>query len=128
MADVPGAYLHAEMNDLVHMKVTGEMVKVMTNINPTYKKYVTEEKGKPVLYVKLLKALYGCVQSALLWYKTFSELLQNMGFVLNPYDPCTANKEINGSQCTILWYVDDTKISHKDERELSTLFCFFENQ
>ena len=38
-----------------------------------------------------------------------------MGFVLNPYDPCIANKEIDGSQCTILWYVDDTKISHKDE-------------
>ena len=37
-----------------------------------------------------------------------------MGFVLNPYDHCVANKEINGSMCTIVFYVDDNKISHKD--------------
>ena len=37
-----------------------------------------------------------------------------MGFVLNPYDLCVANKEINGSPCTIIFYVDDNKVSHKD--------------
>jgi hypothetical protein len=37
-----------------------------------------------------------------------------MGFTLNPYDQCVANCDIEGSQCTICWYVDDTKISHKD--------------
>ena len=26
------------------------------------------------------------------------------------------NKEINGNQCTIVWWVDDLKISHKDSR------------
>ena len=35
-----------------------------------------------------------------------------MGFTINPYDPCVANCMIEGSQCTIAWYVDDTKISH----------------
>ena len=128
VADVPGAYLHAEMDDLVHMKVSGEMVKVMTSLNPKYQKYVTDEKGRPVLYVKLLKALYGCVQSALLWYRMFSEILRDMGFVLNPYDPCVANKEIDGSQCTILWYVDDTKISHKDEKVVRNLIGALEEK
>ena len=37
-----------------------------------------------------------------------------MGFVLNLYDLCVANKLINGSQCTIVFYVDDNKISHKE--------------
>ena len=37
-----------------------------------------------------------------------------MGFELNPYDTCVANKTINNKQCTIVWYVDDTKISHVD--------------
>ena len=37
-----------------------------------------------------------------------------MGFKLNPYDACVANKTINGKQCTIVWYVDDNKISHVD--------------
>lgn len=37
-----------------------------------------------------------------------------MGFELNPYDKCVANKIINGKQCTMTWYVDDNKLSHKD--------------
>ena len=36
-----------------------------------------------------------------------------MGFEINPYDPCVANSTINGTQCTIAWCVDDTKISHE---------------
>ena len=35
-----------------------------------------------------------------------------MGFKLNRYDPCVANKVINGKQCTICWYVVDTKTFH----------------
>jgi hypothetical protein len=49
-----------------------------------------------------------------LWYQLFHSHLKEIGFKLNPYDPCVANKEINGEQCTIAWYVDDTKISHVD--------------
>ena len=64
--------------------------------------------------MKLLKALYGCMQSALLWYKTFKGKLEGMGFKLNPYDPCVANMNIDGSQCTVCWYVDDVKTSHKN--------------
>ena len=37
-----------------------------------------------------------------------------MGFELNPYDLCVDNKIINGKQCTIVWYVDDNKISRED--------------
>jgi hypothetical protein len=40
--------------------------------------------------------------------------LKMQGFVINPYDWCIANKTINGKQCTIVWHVDDLKISHKD--------------
>ena len=43
------------------------------------------------------------------------EELEKEGFELNPYDPCVANKTIAGKQCTIMWYVDDCKISHVDE-------------
>ena len=27
-----------------------------------------------------------------------------------------ANKQIDGNQCTIVWYVDSLKVSHKDEK------------
>ena len=66
ISDVPGALLQADMNDIVHIKVTGEMVNIMIKLNPSYEKYVTIEKGRQVLYLQLLKALYGCVQSAML--------------------------------------------------------------
>jgi hypothetical protein len=38
------------------------------------------------------------------------------GFVINPCDCCVANKEINGSQCSIIWHVDDQKISLFDPK------------
>jgi Reverse transcriptase (RNA-dependent DNA polymerase) len=81
-------------------------------MNPKHKPFVVVENGEQVLYVRLIKAIYGCVKSALLWYELLSSTLQDMGFVLDPYDPCVANCEIEGKQCTIGWYVDDTKISH----------------
>ena len=39
-------------------------------------------------------------------------VLKNMGFQPNPYDLCVANKDLNGKQCTIAWYVDDNKVSY----------------
>ena len=67
-----------------------------------------------MLYVKLNKALYGLLRSALLFYKKLVSELVEMGFELNKYDPCVANRMINGSQQTATWHVDDLKISHKD--------------
>ena len=34
--------------------------------------------------------------------------VEGTGFCFEPYDACFANKVINGKQCTIAWYVDDT--------------------
>ena len=44
-----------------------------------------------------------------------------MGFILNPYDKCIANKEINGNTCTMAWYVDDNKISHVDNDTITAI-------
>ena len=49
-------------------------------------------------------------------YNTFKKNLGNLGFKLNKYDPYVANKVINGEQCTVCWYMDYTKISHKDSK------------
>jgi hypothetical protein len=113
-SDIAGAYLKAYMKDYVIMKFTGVSVDILCEMNPKYIPFVTIENGVKVLYVRLIKAIFGCVQLALLWYKLFCLHLKKMGFVLNPYDPCIANKIINGKQCSIAWYVDDMKISHVD--------------
>ena len=120
-ADVGGAFLHGEMKDFVLLKVTGESVDIMCKVNPGYEEYVTMENGKRVLYLQLLKALYGCVKSALIWYDLFTSVLVKMDFELNPYDKCVANKIINGKQCTVAWHVDDNKISHIDEKVVTTI-------
>jgi len=72
-----------------------------------------------MLYVRLSKALYGLLQSALLFYKKLRKELEDFGFEVNPYDPCVANKIVNGSQMTVTWHVDDLKVSHKDYHEIT---------
>jgi hypothetical protein len=111
-ADIAGAYLNADMDELVILRLTGEDVSLMCQVSPAFTAFVATERGQPVLYLRLDKALYGCVRSALLWYQLFTETLSHMGFTLNPYDACVANATIAGQQCTIAWYVDDNKISH----------------
>ena len=115
--DIPGAYLHAEMPEehRVILKLKGTFVDIMCQVNPEFRKHVTIEKGQKVLYMKVMKAICGCIRLAMLWYNLFSETLQQEGYKINPYDRCVANKEIESSQCTIVWYVDDNKISHKNE-------------
>ena len=52
------------------------------------------------------------MQSAILWYSTFKDCLSDLVCITNKHDPCVANAIIEGKQCTICWYVDDSKISH----------------
>ena len=52
----------------------------------------TLKKGVPMLYVQLSKALYGMLRAALLFYKKLRSDLENMGFKINPYDPCVADE------------------------------------
>jgi len=61
-----------------------------------------------------LRAIYGCIESALRWYILFKSTLEHEGFKLNAYDRCIANKVINKKQCNLAWYVDDNKLSHVD--------------
>ena len=117
--DVPGAFLQASLspkpnNERVLMRLVGNFVDIMCKVNPEHTKNVIYENGRKVLYMEVLQAIYGCIESSLRWYELYSETLCKEGFVINPYDKCVANKIINGQQCTIIWYVDDNKISHDD--------------
>ena len=120
--DVPGAFMQAKMpkDEIVHIRLEGEMALLLVKIDPsTYKTYVIHEKGKPVIYAQLTKALYGQLEAALLFWKKLSAQLEEWGFKRNEYDWCVVNKMINGKQCTILWHVDDLKISHVDPSVVS---------
>jgi hypothetical protein len=113
--DIPGAFMQADMDEVVHMKLEGQMAELLVRLDPKlYRKYVHSCNGKPILYVELKKALYGTLKAALLFWKRLSNQLAEWGFKVNPYDWCVANKMINGKQCTVVWHVDNLKISHVD--------------
>ena len=86
--DIIGEYLHASPPDdkIFHMKLEVELVDMVCRVNP--KKNITYEKGKKVLYVRILKAIYGIIYSALLLYELLSTKLSDLGFKLNPYKFC----------------------------------------
>ena len=68
--DVMGEYLHASLPDdkVVHIKFEGEFLDNICEVNPEYEKFVIYEKVKKVLYVLIFKAIYGMIESSLLWY------------------------------------------------------------
>ena len=109
------------MDDFVVMKFTGESVRILCQMNPSHAKNITMENKVEVLYAVLDKAIYGCVKSALLWYDLFTGTIKGMGFELNPYDQCVANRVIDGSTCTIAWYVDNLKISLRDPGDVTNI-------
>ena len=118
--DIPvGAFLYADNDDYVIMKMNGLLAELMVKTDPKiYRKYVTIEKGRQVLYLRLQKALYGMMKSALLFYRKLFKELKEIGFEINLYDPCVANKLVNEKQMTVRWHVDDLMISHVDKGEI----------
>ena len=96
--DLPGAFMHADMDDIVHIKLVGKMAELLVMTDPKlYRKYIKIEGGKPVLYAKHRKALNGTLKAALLFWKLLSKTLQKWGFIANPYNPYAVNKQIKGS-------------------------------
>jgi hypothetical protein len=78
--------------------------------------FVTEERGEPIQYVELLKALYVTLQAALLFNKKLKQDLEGIGFEINPYAPCVANHTVKGKQHTVVWHFDNIKLSHIDPK------------
>ncbi len=128
-ADVPGAFMHSDMDEVIYMRLDGPLARLLVKLNPNkYKMYLEGPPGKEYIYVILKKALYGTLQAALLFWKNISEKLLNWGFELNPYDSCVANKVIDGAQCTVLWHVDDIKISHVSEQVVDSILELLNEQ
>ena len=115
-ADIPREFVQAEIEGEMGMKLEGNMCDMFTKIDPKlYAKHLRTENGKYVLYVRLKKALCG----TLLFWKKLNRILQEWVFMVNPYGIFLANIMINGKRCTILWHVDDLKISHVDSKVIT---------
>lgn len=96
-----------------------------------YRKYVTVENEKKVLYAELEKVLYGILRGALLfWEKVTSQLIE-WGFEVNPYDWCVAKKWVEceledededgnpekvWAKLTIGWHVEDFIVINRSQK------------
>ena len=115
--DIPGAFMQADMDNEVIIQFEGKMMELLIEVDEDlYRPYAMTEYGKMVIYVDLLKALYGTLKAAHLFWEKFTTTLTKLGFEVNPYDACVTNKTINSHQCTLAWHVDDIKASHKDPK------------
>jgi hypothetical protein len=115
--DIPNAFIQTDVkpvgDERIILKIKGALVDMLVEMQPEiYKDYVIFEGNVKVLYVQVLKAIYGMLQSSLLFYKKLCGDIQEIGFEINPYDICVANRIIEGKQQTITWHVDDLKSSH----------------
>ena len=110
------------------MCLKGNLSELMVMVKPTlYRKYLTHEKKvTAMLYVTMNKALYGLLARALVLYKKLVTDLKAYEFKVNPYDPCVSNMDINGSQMTVCWHVDDLKVSHKDPFEVTKFSTYLD--
>ena len=105
--DHKAAYLNADMTGTpVEMLLSPEVAEILCGIDIKYEKYVRKDRK---IAVRLKKALYGCVQSAVLWYNELTSTLESIGFSRNPYDTCSFTRARDNTFDRILVYVDDER-------------------
>jgi hypothetical protein len=119
--DIPGAFLHTDVDEDITMVLKGRLAELTVQVVPLLsRKYITvNRKGMTILYVKMQKALYGLLRSALLFYNKLVANLESDGFVLNPYDSCVAIKVVDKKQMTVCWHIDDLRVSHCDPAQVN---------
>jgi hypothetical protein len=107
--DIAGAYLNALIgdDDDIYMELSKDVTTILVEEMPTLKRFV-EPSGK--LLTKILKAMYGLIQSAALWYNALTAFLKRLGFAANSIDNCVLNMRCKGRDITIILYVDDILI------------------
>ena len=87
---IGGAYLTAPMSSVVYMQLGKDVAAALVELAP--KKYTKYLGMDGTLIVRLRKALYGCVESARLWFNTLSSALLDHGLESNPMTKCVLSK------------------------------------
>ena len=102
--DHKAAYLNAEMRwPPVDMLLTSEVAAILCKLDSSHKS-VLRRNGK--IGRRLKKALYGCIQSGVLWNQELATTLREMGFHENPYDICSFRRVRGDTIDKILVFVD----------------------
>jgi hypothetical protein len=89
------------------MELDPQISALLLELYPNYQPFINNGK----IVVKLIRALYGCIESALLWYEAISSFLMSLGFNQSVHDECLFIKGIGKDAIHIAVYVDDLFIS-----------------
>ena len=127
--NAPGAYLCTDIkaDKYILLRIRYQFVDIICEVNTDYKTYVKCEIRKKVLYVKVLRAIYGCIESSLLWYNLYVKSLKHLVFSIKTYDIYVFNKMIDEKKYTIVWYVDDNKLLHVDPNMVTDILEVINN-
>ena len=107
----------------VHMKLKKLEADFAVQLDPSYEQYLQDDGS---LIVELDKAIYGLIESALLWYKHLCDGLSVLGFSHNPYDRCVFNRvEKDNTQSTLIVHVDDGMLTTSSEDKLTEILSDF---
>jgi hypothetical protein len=72
--------------------------------------------------------LYGCLQSAKLWFELLVKELIAFGYEQNAVDPCVLNRVVDGKQSTLLLHVDDIMVLSEIAGESKQLYAYLESK
>jgi hypothetical protein len=86
--------MQADIDEVVHVKFEGDLTKLQVEVYNMY-----------ILHMNM----------------TNQYITEELGFKLNSHDNCVANKLIDGTKCTILWHMDDLKMSHVCKRTVDSI-------
>ena len=92
-----------------------------------YRKFfITDSKRRMILYVKMKKDLYGILKSVPLFYLKLVGDLTRAGFKINSYEPCVMEKIVGGEHMTVLFHMDDLKVSHKIDKAITEVIEYLD--
>lgn len=101
--DVETAFLYGSLEEEIYMKVPEGLLEALKVLK------IAAPPANSCL--KLMKSIYGLVQAARQWWKTFVGFLtKKLGFTNSIIDPCLLFKRENNEDVFICLYVDDLLI------------------
>ena len=102
--DITSAFTEAKMKKPVYMKLSRNVTEIYVKMYPDLLEFV-DEKGE--MTVLLLRAMYGCLEAAQLWYELMEKLLSSFGFQNSETEPCLWMKGGEEAWIQVLLYMDD---------------------
>jgi hypothetical protein len=105
------------MKSKIFMKFNDELTSIIVELFPRYTPFVSNG----CITVQLDRALYWCIESALLWYKEVSSFLISIGYSQLREDACFFFKGEGPEKTHVVVFIDDFLITSTKLSEMKYL-------